>query len=89
MVLESQPFMIKAEEVKHGGVQVINVDFAIDRVVSEVVGHSMDDSSLDAATGHPHRKSMLIVLATVAILSVRRASEFTAPHDERVIKQTA
>ena len=85
MVLEGQSFVIETEEMEHGGMQVIDVDFAIDGVVAEVVGCSMNNAAFDAAAGHPHREPVLVMLATVAVLGVRSAPKFAAPQNQRLV----
>ena len=79
MVFESESFVIESHEVEYGGVQVVDVDLAFNAVVAEVVGHAVCDAPLHTASGHPHGEAVMIVLAAIAVLCVRRATELAAP----------
>jgi hypothetical protein len=46
-----QFFVVETEQVQHGGVQVVAVDFAVDGFDSIFVGRSVGDSAPDASTG--------------------------------------
>ena len=50
---EGGAFVIEAEEVKHGGVEVMNFEFVFDDVVAECVGGSVSVASFDASASHP------------------------------------
>ena len=90
--------MIEAEEVEHGGVEVVEVDFALHSAVAVVVGVAVTDAAFYAATSHPGGEAEGIVTASVALLGgfaigevllIRRAAEFATPNDERIFKETA
>ena len=61
----------------------------LDRVEPELVGRAVDDAALDAAPRHPDREAVVVVVAAVAPLGVRRAAELGRPDDERVREQPA
>ena len=63
----------------------------LDDVEAEFVGLAEDDAGLDAAAGEPHREGVDVVVAAdgVAVLAHRRAAEFAAPDDQRVVEQAA
>ena len=61
----------------------------LDGVETNVVGGAVTDPALDAATGHPDREAVRIVIAAVAALAHRGAPEFAAPDDQRRIEQAA
>ena len=88
-MVEGETFVVEAHEVEHRGVHVVDVDLVFNAVISEVVGHTMRNAALYAASGHPHREAVASVLAAVAELSVRGASELTAPQNQRVVEQPA
>ena len=50
---KGQLFVIDAQLVKDGCVQVTNGDWILHDVVTEIVGFSVRHPSLDAAAGHP------------------------------------
>lgn len=79
MVLISQSLVIQAHQVQDRRVQVIDVHALVDAVVSKIVRHAVRDTALDSTTGHPHAKSMVVVLPSIAILSVRGSTELAAP----------
>ncbi len=63
-------FVIEAEEVEEGGVEVIHVDFVFDGFVAELIGGAVVDAGFDAAAGHPNGKTFGIVIAADAALGV-------------------
>src|SRR4051794_11622208 len=76
------------------GVQVVNADGARGDVVAEIVRGAVSDSRLHAAASKPHRKAPRMVIAAIAVrsqvaLTIHRATELTAPDDERLIQQAA
>ncbi len=95
MVLEGEPFVIESHQVKHRGVQVVDVNLTFNAVVAEVVGLAVRDAALHSASGHPHGEAVVIVLAagrftrTVVLLCVRSATKFSSPQNQRVVKQAA
>ena len=85
-----QARMFEAKQVENGGVQVVHVDLAGERVMAELVGGAVDEAGLDAAAGEELREAAGVVIASGAVaLGVGRASEFAAPPDQRVLEQTA
>src|SRR3712207_6587087 len=47
-VAVGEPFMVEAEQVQDGGVQVVHVDLVLDRLEAELVGGAVDVAALDA-----------------------------------------
>src|SRR5262249_52448926 len=47
----SQAFVVEAQEVQDGGVQVVDVNTLFDGAVAELVGGAVDVAPLDAAAG--------------------------------------
>src|SRR6185503_14273534 len=82
-------FVIEAELVQQGGVQVVDGDAVLYGLESELVGGSVSDTGLDAAAGQPHGVAVGIVVAAVAVLRARGASEFPAPDDQGLVQQAA
>ena len=60
-------FVIETEQVQHGGVPVVDMDFAGDGFVAVFVGFTVGDTTFDAAAGHPEGVAFVIVVASVAI----------------------
>src|SRR5436305_13657244 len=84
-----EPGMVEAEQMHHGRVQVMDVDWVLDDVESELVRFAEANSGFDAAACHPHGECVGVMVAAVgAALDHRGAAEFSAPDNERVVKQT-
>jgi hypothetical protein len=45
--------VINAEEMKHGGVEIVDVDLAVDGSVAHVVSVAVGETCFDATTGDP------------------------------------
>lgn len=65
-------FVIEAEEVEEGGVEVVDVDFVFDGFVAELVGGTMMHAGFDAAAGHPDGEAFGIVRVGTWGLGSRR-----------------
>lgn len=52
--LEGELFVIDAEEVKEGGVEIVHVDGILGDIVRVVVGFADGLAGLEAAAGKPH-----------------------------------
>src|SRR5262249_24781776 len=63
--------VIEAEQPEDRGVQVVDVDLALDGLEADVVGRTVDMPALDAAAGQPHREAVMIVVAAVQLPLVR------------------
>ena len=85
--------MIHAEEVKHGGVKVSDVDGVFNNVIAEVIGLAVVHAALDSPACEPSRETTWMVVATVVFrsdvsLAVNGASEFACENNQCVIQQT-
>src|SRR5262249_21219577 len=49
-----QSLVVDAEQVQHGGMEVMHGDHVLDGVVAQLVGRSVADAALDAAARQPH-----------------------------------
>src|SRR5680860_1543024 len=63
-------------------------------VITEIIGLAMYVSRLDACTGHPHRKGLGVMVATIVRfgqlpLGVNGTAEFTAPDDQGILEHAA
>ena len=47
-------FVINSHQVEHRGVQVVDFGFVFDGLVSEFVGGSVDRTTANSCTRHPH-----------------------------------
>ena len=80
-----------AEQMQQRGVHVVDVHFVALGIEAVVVGGTVAVAALHPGAGEPHREAPRVVVTPVhaAALHGGRAAEFTAPHDERVIEQSA
>ena len=93
-VAVSEAFVVNAQEMENGGVQVVNVDAIVDGAEAEVIAGAVGHAALDAAAGQPHGEAPAVVVAAVVVLGQRAlavdgASELAAPDDQRVVEQPA
>ena len=90
-----ESLVIESEQMKHCGMQIVNMDLAADRFVPQLVGRTVDVARLHPAAGHPHAVRLRVVVAAHAAadggvgLNHGRAPELAAPDDQRVVEQTA
>ena len=74
----------------------MDVDFAFDHAVAHVVGLAVRQAPFHAAAGHPGTEAFRLMFAAVLldrrgaaqVLAPRRAAEFAAPENKRVVEQS-
>src|SRR5205807_10571404 len=90
--------VVKTEECQNGGVQVMHMNFVLGGLKSEFVGRAVDAAAAHAAARQPHRKTVVVMVASVDFAGVgtgcrqlhgRRAAKFPAPDDQRFLQQAA
>lgn len=69
--------------------QVMHVNSVFHGIIPVFIGVTVRGPGPDAASGHPHRETLRIVVATIGSLRNRCAPEFTAPHDQRIVQHSA
>ena len=85
-----QAGVVEAEQVQQRRLQVVDMNPVVDHVEAEVVAGAERDAGLDAAAGQPHGEGVGVMVAAVtAALHHRRAAEFAAPDDQRVVEHAA
>ncbi len=77
-VLEGELGVIETELVEHGRLQVVGIHDAADRAQADLVRRA-EAAGLDAAAGDPRGVAPRVVIAPVAGLAVRRATELRRP----------
>ena len=70
-----ESFMVHAEQVQDGGLQVMNIHFVIPQVVSEFITAAMDDTTLDAGSCKPRAVHTGMVTSAIG---ARRGDEWAA-----------
>jgi len=84
--------VVDAEQVEDGGLEVMDVHRVLHDVHRQVVGLAEGQPAPRAAARHPLRECVGVVVATPSLsisevaLDERRASELTAPDDQRVVE---
>src|SRR5438046_4191108 len=67
-VTEREPFMIEAEQMQEGGVQIVHVDLILDGAEAELVRRAVRHAATHAAAGQPHGEAPVVMVAAVAAL---------------------
>ncbi len=81
--------MIDAQQVEHGGVEVVHVHGVFDGVVAQLVGSAEGHAGPHAAAGHEQGVSADVVVAPAVALHHGRAAELAAPNDQGVVEHAA
>ena len=89
VVADGELFVVDAEEVHRGGVEVVAVDGVGRGFVGPDVAFAVGGAAFDAATGHPGSERGGVVIAARAPLAARHAAELGGPDDEGVVEHTA
>ena len=90
VVEDAEVFVVKAEEVEHGGVEVVERVDVLNGLGSEVVGGAMGYAGFDAGTGQYSAETIRVVIAAFgAFLEHRHAAKFSAPEDQGILQQAA
>lgn len=91
VTFEEKFFVVEAELVEDGGVEIMNTDRIFNDFVAEVVGGAVGGTALDTAAGDPTGERLHVMVAAgvgiAGFLSGRRATELAAPYDECGIEQ--
>ena len=74
-------FVVEAEGVKDGGVEITHVDAVLNGYAANFVSGAVAYAGLDAASGKENGETSGVVIAAVLALGERGASEFAAPPD--------
>ena len=83
-----EPLVIDPQLMQQRRVQVVHVDFPLQRLKAELVGGTKRKARPEAATSQPHGKAHRVVVTTGAIvLRVGRSSKLAAPPDDRVFQK--
>ncbi len=95
---ESELLVVQPQKVEDGGMEVVDVDGIFLGFEPKLVRGTVDRARLDAAASHPHRKAVVVVVASIDLALVGAGSrkldgwctpKFSAPDDERVLEHAA
>src|SRR5260370_39340612 len=67
----------------------MNAHAVLDGLETEIVSRAVGESTADAATCHPHRVAVRVVVAPIAGLRNRSTSKLAAPDHQRLIEESA
>src|SRR3954451_1145022 len=90
-----QAFVVEAEQVEDGRLEVVDVDGVVADLVAEVVGAAVGGAGADAAAGHEEGEAVGVVVAAHclavggAALLEGGAAEFAAADDQGALEQAA
>ena len=59
--------MVNAKATQDGGIDIIDVDGALDDVVAEVIGLADGNTRLNSAASQPHGETAWVVIATIIL----------------------
>ena len=65
LVFDTESFVIKSQQVKHGCMKVIYMNRVLYNVISKLICFSIHNSRFNPATGHPDRVGAWVMIAAV------------------------
>lgn len=91
---KDQSFVINSHQVHQRGVKIVDLHAVFNNVHAVVIGLAILHASIDSGAGQPDRETVAVVISTVALssqvaLRIHRATEFTAPDNQRVIQHAS
>ncbi len=88
-----EPFVIDAQDMENGGMQVVDVDGILGDVVAIIVGSAIGDAFFDAGAGKPVGKTarMMVPAKAAGEIALREAgpAELAPPDHQRVFEKAA
>ena len=91
VVAEGEFLMFNAEQVHHGGVDVIDLGgfAAVLGFVAPFIAETVGDTAADAAAAEPVGEDERIVIPALAALRARHAAELRGPENDGVFEHAA
>ena len=89
VVTEGELFVVDAEEVQDGGVDIVDFGVVvwIGRLVTPFIAGAVSGAAFDAAAGKPVRENKWIVVAAFAALGAGHAAKFSCPENDGFVEQ--
>src|SRR5690606_29108970 len=88
-------FMVVSQEMEDGGMNVIYRSSTRHSIIPHLVGLAVRDTSGDSSTGHPHGKSIGVMipaqeshLFSFAVFLHGRPAKLTSPHHQCFLQQS-
>ena len=82
-------FVVHAKQVQDRGVPIVNVHLVHDCLITVLVRGAITESTFHSATCHPGRVALVVVVAAVTALTVRRPPKLASPDYQRVFEEIA
>ncbi len=79
IVLIGKAFVVQAQQIQNGRVDIVYGRRAFDYAKSDVVGHSIAHTPFDSSARHPKDEAFGIVVATIAALRDGQTSKLYRP----------
>ena len=85
VVVVSEPFMVEAEEVQDGGVEIVNSGDVFFGLPSEDIGSTMSMAFSNPSPGKPSGEAFGVVVSPAgSFLESRHTAKFSAPHHKSI-----
>src|SRR5262249_52589720 len=89
VVPERELFVVDAEKVEQGGMDVVAISRGFRGLVGPLVAFTVGDAAFDAAASQPRGERCRVVVAAFASLAARHPAKLGRPDDDGVIEQAA
>ncbi len=66
----------------------MNVNGVLGNLEAKFVGCSVGQTGFEAASGHPDREGLLVMIATIATLQHGSTAKFPGPNDQGLVEQS-
>ena len=88
LMAKRQPQMVEPQQVQHRGLQIVNVDPILDRIIADFIRLADRAAGGHPATSQPHAVGFQVVISTtyVAGFSLGSSAEFAAPDHQRLVQ---
>ena len=81
-----QLFVVDSHQVQNGRVQIVHVDFILDRVPAEFICSAIGHPAAHTAAGKPHRETKRMMFAAVRSFGSRCAAELASPKNQGIVQ---
>ena len=87
VVVIVQFFVIEAQDLQHGGIEIPDGHRIDLRAATKLIGGTLTDTAFDTGAHHPRRKPVGVVISSGrALLMSWHSPEFRCPQHKRVLK---
>jgi hypothetical protein len=69
-----QLLVVDPEQVQHGGVEIMYLQWLIHRLVTPIIGCAIGHAGLDPAPGHPKAEAVLVVIPAFRAMSTHSSA---------------